>query len=49
VAVKGLMMTGSMSETEMRDARNRLLAIAKGDSSQEEIKLCYVTVRPPPS
>jgi len=39
------MMTGSMSEAEMRNARNRLLDTAKDDSSrsQEEIKLCYVT------
>jgi hypothetical protein len=40
------MFTGSMSNGEMKEGYDRLIATAKNkDSNAKEVKLCYVTVR----
>jgi hypothetical protein len=40
------MFTGSMSNAEMKEGYDRLIATAKNrDSNAKEVKLCYVTVR----
>jgi hypothetical protein len=41
------MFTGSMSNAEMKEGYDRLIATARNkDSNAKEVKLCYVTVRP---
>jgi hypothetical protein len=40
------MFTGSMSNAEMKEGYDRLIATAKNrNSNAKEVKLCYVTVR----
>jgi ATP-dependent DNA helicase Q1 len=43
VPVNAVALTGSMPAAERKDIEKQLIALASG-SSQDEIKLCYVTV-----